>query len=138
MGEENKIKLRQSIIALLYRLSGADKQVGDEELSYILKVGEVIGVDKEEIGAIILNWDSFELDPPKNEQDRMTILYYLLFLMKTDHNISEEEINLVREFAFRLGFRSAMTDEMINIVQDHVDKNLTPEQLLSTIRKYNN
>lgn len=138
MGEEKKIKLRQSIIALLYRLSGADKQVGEDELSYIVKVGEAIGVGKEEIGAIILNRDSFELDPPKNEQDRMTILYYLLFLMKADHNISEGEINLVREFAFKLGFRSAMTDEMINIVQDHVDKNLTPEQLLSTIRKYNN
>ena len=138
MSLENDQQLRQSIVALLYKMSAVDKEVSAEELSYIVKVGSHIGVDREEVGAIILNHDTFDIQPPKNEKDRMTILYYLLFLMKADSKIDDQEVNLIREFAFKLGFRSNMTDELINTVIDNLSTNISPEILLETIRKYNN
>ena len=138
MSQEKQIRLKYSIIALLYQLSQVDGQVAESELAYILKVAEHIGVDKDEISSIFLNYDSFEITPPKNEQDRMTIFYYLLFFMKSDKNISDQEIKLVKEFAFKLGFRSTMTDELINLVSEKMDDNISPEALLETIRKYNN
>ena len=137
MKQENNT-LRHSIIALLYKLSGVDKEISEDEMRYIVQVGDHIGVDEEEISSIILNIDSFDLQIPKNERDRMSILYYLLFLMKADHKVTEEETRVIKEFAFKLGFRSTMTDEMINLVADHVNQNLSPDQLLETIKKYYN
>lgn len=138
MNLENNQSLKESIIVILYKLSGSDHKISDKELKYIFNVGKHIGIDEEEVGLIIMNHQSFSVETPKNEKDRMTILYYLLFLMKADSKIEQSEIKLVKEVSFKLGFRPAMTDELIETVLEHIDSNIPPDELLKTIRKYNN
>jgi hypothetical protein len=68
----------------------------------------------------------------------MTILYYLLFLMEIDGNVSREEEDLVKEFGLRLGFRIGLTSELIDEIRKHARTRVPPDALLEHIRKYLN
>lgn len=129
---------KRSIIALLIRLSKADNSVENKEKSYMIAVCNAIGLDYDEIPQIAENLEDYPLYPPTEEPDRMEILYYLLFQMKIDGKASEEEAKLIQEFGFKLGFNELLTQDMINVIQGHVQKRVPPEKMLEIIRKYSN
>ena len=131
-------ELKKSILALLLKLRSIDKDRDLHEMAYILKVANQLGLSEEDVLAVKSSLDSYPLNAPKNEQDRMTILYYLLFLMEIDGQITKSEEQFVQEFGFKLGFRTTLTTELIELIKEHANKKLPPEKMINQIRKYLN
>ncbi len=129
-------KYKKTLVSLLFEGMVSDSEAAEKEMAYILKVCDVLELSEAEIVDIQNNRSAYEF--PSDEKGRMTILYYLMFLMKADGKLTEEEIKLIKEYGFKLGFRSTMTDEMIIIIKEHIDKKLPPEALVDTIKKYHN
>jgi hypothetical protein len=115
--------LKKSIIALLLEF---------------LKVAQHLGMDEEAVKEIEQQRHLYKLEVPSTEKERMTILYYLLFLMDIDGEVSKEEEQLVEDFGFRLGFSTNLTSEMISVIKDHTNSKVPPEELIDKIRKYLN
>lgn len=138
MHSTNRENLSREIIALLLKLSRKDGQFDEKEFSFILQVCSAMGVAPEEMREIQISLDQYHFSAPKNEEERMTVLYYLLFCMKSDHQVSHEEIKLVQKMGFKLGFRAQLTDDLIRTVQEHSDRKLPPEKLLENLQKYMN
>ena len=135
---EQPERVRKELIALLFKMVRSDHTIDQKEWAYILQVAETLGLDEGQVHEIFSNKEIYVLHPPKSERERMTILYYLLFLMKIDGHIDQREKDLIREYGFKLGFRTAMTDEMIVLIQDHAQKKFDTELMLDKIRKYSN
>lgn len=135
---ETNTHLKKSIVALLLRLQKADTDKSLREFAYIHKVASHLGLTAEEVIDIERDLMSYPLKPPSDEKERMTILYYLLFLMDIDGNVKPEEEDLVKEFGLRLGFRMGLTTELINEVKRHATTRIPPNALLEHIRKYLN
>ena len=109
------------------------------EYVYIQKVAWSLGLSNLDVEEVIRNLDLYpDVLAPITEKERMTILYYLLFLMRVDKNVSQEEEKLVQEFGFRLGFRTALTTELIRVIKDHANSHLPPEKMIQAIKKYLN
>ena len=138
MNGTNKENKAREIIALMLRLAKEDQNFHEKEFYYILQVADSMGISPEEIREIQLNLNNYNFDPPKNESERMTVLYYLLFCMKSDREVTKEEIKLVQRVGFRLGFREQLTDDLIRTIIDHSNKSLPPEGLLDNLKKYMN
>ena len=138
MNGTNKENISREIIALMLKLAKHDKYYDEQEFYYILQVSHAMGLSAEEMRDIQLNLDNYGFKPPTTESERMTVLYYLLFCMKSDHQVKEEEIKLVQKMGFRLGFREQLTDDLIRTVSSHADKKLPPELLLESLKKYLN
>jgi RAB protein geranylgeranyltransferase component A len=68
----------------------------------------------------------------------MTILYYLLFMMRVDGVIDQQEEQLVHEAGFRLGFNEKMVDDLIHVMKTYLNKEIPPEVMLQQIKKYLN
>ena len=134
----NKEKLGRELVALLLRLSKRDKYFDEKEFVYIIQVSNAMGITIEEIKHIQSNLDLYEFNPPTNESERMTVLYYLLFCMKSDGVVKDEEVLLVQKIGFRLGFRQQLTDDLIQTVKNHASDKLPPEKLLANVKKYMN
>lgn len=134
----SKDDLKKSIIALLLRLQASDEEKHLHEFAYIHKVATHLGLSAEDVLAVEGALDQYPLHPPSNEKERMTILYYLLFLMDIDGTVTKEEEQLVEQFGMRLGFRVALTQELIEVVKSHTDRALPPEALLMRIKRYLN
>lgn len=80
--------------------------------------------------------ESIEL--PKTEQERMNVVYYLLFMLNSDRHIDDREIRFIKKVGFMLGFRSRLIEDMLECITDEPDVKIAPEKLINKIRKYMN
>ena len=133
LNERNK-----AVLAILITMSQVDQQVDQIEKQFILDVSRQLGLSLDEVETIREQPETFILRPPKSEQDRMTILYYLLFTMRVDGQIKPKEEELCHKVGFRLGFNNLMIDDLIQVMKDHPKGEVPPEKMLNEIKKYLN
>lgn len=128
----------EELLSILIQLSKADNYFDEFELTYLLKVGRHIGLSDDSVEIMIKENKVLPLTVPKDEQERMTIIYYMLFLMKVDDDVNKEERELLHHYGFKLGFSAEMIEDFIQVIINNKGANLETEALLKVIRKYQN
>lgn len=128
----------EELISALIQLSRIDNHFDEFEFTYILKVGQHLGIEDKLVEKMIKDSIDAPLNPPSGEQDRMTVLYHLLFMMKVDKKVDIHEVELIHHYGFKLGFSKNMIDDFIKLVETHLVKNIPTEEMLAIIKKYNN
>lgn len=123
---------------MLLRMQSVDREKHLHEMAYIIKVAQHLGLSERDVEDVKQSIDNYELHAPKDEAERMTILYYLLFLMEIDGKISKSEEQFVQQFGFKLGFRTTLTTELIELIKEHANRRLPPEKMIDQIRRYLN
>ena len=138
MFEEYDIEQRKSIIALLFKLAKSDNSVSNIEKLYLRDIANSLGVDSFSIDKILQNPEAYPLKVPLDERERMTILYYLLFMMRVDGRIEKGEENLIYTASFRLGFNEKLTEDLIGVMKTYLNKEIPPDLMLTLVKKYLN
>jgi|GEM_PF-5322287 len=62
----------------------------------------------------------------------------MLYLIKADQIVDQEEVDLIHHFGLKLGFREKMLDKLVEIAKENIGKGLPLEKMLNTIRQYLN
>lgn len=125
------------IIRILRSVSIADGALTHSELDLIRKVGDYYGLSSDEVDDELIT-DEPLISLPRDENDRIKILYYMLYLIKADHVVDQEEVKLIHHFGLKLGFREKMLDKLVDISKANIGKGLPLEKMLDTIRQYLN
>jgi len=128
----------EELLSALIQLSKADNYFDEFEFTYLLKVGRHIGINDEVVETMIKQSKVLPLSVPKSEKERMTILYYMLFLMKVNNIINEEEKELIHHYGFKLGFSVQMIQDFISVIEDSGHSQVKTDELLTIIKKYSN
>ncbi len=128
----------EEVLSALIKLSKADNYFDEFEFTYLLKVGKHLGIEDNRVEHLIKNVDITQLTIPQKEEDRMTIIYYMLFLMKVDTIIREEEVEVIHHYGFKLGFSAAMIDEFIALMEKNKFRKVATDDMLDIIKKYQN
>ena len=105
----------KAVFSLIYQMNIADSDFNKMESKYLVNVGNVLGLSQKEMEQVLDDPNSYNLIPPANEQERMEILYYMLFSMRIDGNISKVEEAHIYKAGLKLGFNEAMITDMINL-----------------------
>ena len=134
LGEEAK---KENILSLMMSMSEADGVIHDNEMMYILQLGFSMGLDETKIRELSGSKRS-DMFVPTSEADRMTIFYYLVFLIKVDGEISKDEKNMMHHFGLKLGFNHLMIDNIIRVVEANLGKRMHPNAILREIKKHLN
>lgn len=129
---------KQTHILTLLMLAEADGRDHENEVRFINNVAGRIGLSESDVHDIDKHPERLTFSLPETEIDRMTVLYDLLFLMKIDGDVAEEEKELIRELGVRLGFRITMLEEFIRTISNYIGQVVPPNVLLDIIRKYMN
>jgi len=135
--EMNRKDQSVQIIRVLRSLSIADGALTYSELELIRKVGDYYGLSSDEIDDELIT-DEPIIAVPNDENERIKILYYMLYLIKADQRIDKEEVDLIHHFGLKLGFREKMLDKLVDIAKENIGKGLPIEKMLNTIRQYLN
>lgn len=138
MFEEYDIEQRKGIIALLFKLAKSDNSVSNIEKLYLRDIANSIGVDSFSIDEILENPEAYPLKTSLDERERMTILYYLLFMMRVDGRIEKGEEKLIYEASFRLGFNEKLTEDLIGVMKTYLNEAIPPDVMLKQVRKHLN
>lgn len=128
----------KAIIAMLVNMAEVDNDLDLVEQQFIMDIAYQIGLNGDEIEDVFSNPDQFVLKPPKYDEERMTILYYLLFTMRIDGKIMPAEEELCYKAGLRLGFNHEMVEELIQVMKNYLYEEIPSELLLDAIRKYLN
>ncbi len=131
-------EIKKSIIKILVGLSKTDDNISDKELLFILDAAKTLNFTEEYVNTLINEANQVEIVIPKLEQERMSIIYYLLFLSKQDGQLNLAEENYIFHYGFKLGFNEAMLREMVGIFKEKHSQAIAPEELLAIIKKYLN
>ena len=126
------------LLSILIELSRSDSYFDQLELTYLLNVGQQLSMDNELVEKMIKESTKHDIKIPESEQERMSIIYYMLFLMKIDTIVSDEEKDLVHHYGFKFGFSKPMMDEFISLIESHKFKRLPPDSMLKIVKKYQN
>lgn len=129
---------KQTHILTLLMLAEADDHDHENEVRFINNVAGRIGLSESDVIEIDQHPERLTFSLPESEVDRMTVLYDLMFLMKIDGSVVEEEKELIRELGLRLGFRIDMVEEFILTMAKYIGVAVPPTELLDIIKKYMN
>jgi len=130
--------LKKATLALLMQMTVSDEQIAPIEEKYIEYVAKELSVSLLDVNDIRDNPDRFDLKPPQEEQERMTILYYLLFTMRIDGKIDKREEELCYKAALKLGFNHQMVSDLIAVIKNNKGLDLPTDSLIKEIKKYMN
>lgn len=125
------------LIRIQKALSQADGNLNEEELGFIRSAGRQMGLSIDKIQEELDSPDT-DVVLPLLEQDRMTALYYLLFLMKTDSKIHEAEEASIYRMGLKLGFRENLLRDFIELAKKHAHEQIPAEDMIEKIRVYLN
>jgi hypothetical protein len=119
-------------------LAEADDREHPNELRFINHVAGRLGMSVSEVREIDKDPTNLTFELPHTAVDRMTLMYDMLWLMKIDGAVVQDEKDLVMEIGLRLGFRQSMIEELIDVISQYIGKPVPPNALLDIIRKYSN
>ena len=130
--EKNKILLK-----LLIHVCKADKVIHEGEFSYLIYVCKSLQIDPQLIKEYAALQDVNEY-LPQTENERMEVLYHLLFAMNADNNVAPEEETIIFQLAVKLGFSEAITHDFIQLMKKHTLQEIPSGEMIKIIRKYSN
>lgn len=132
--EKNKI-----ILKLLIRVSTSDLHLQDEEVSYLTYFCKLANINTELIQTYKESTSlEEEVSLPTSEQDRMNILYHLLFVTNADSNVTSDEERAIYKMAFQLGFNENITRDFIELMKLYSIQSIPKDAMIEIIRKYSN
>jgi uncharacterized tellurite resistance protein B-like protein len=126
------------LIKILFHLAKADGEIKEQEFSYLLYVANKLRIDPEELRSLNIPENELNEILPSDEQDRMNVLYHLLFLMEADTIVDEREEKVVFHFGHLLGFSELMIKDFIHVFKKNDLDDLPPSAMLDIVRKYQN
>ncbi len=135
---ENEYDRNRATIAMLIKMVMIDNKIDPIEKKFLGNIAHQLGLLQEDITTIIENPEKFALKPPAGEEDRMRILYYLLFMMRVDGKIPPEEEKLCYKAGLRLGFNEQLTGDLIRIMKTYLGDEIPPEAMIDVVKKYLN
>ena len=136
--EERELNKKKTHLLMLLMMAEADDDDHLLEMIFISQVAARLGLDPEDVEEIDQNPQDITFVISKSESERMEILYDLLFLMKFDREVDDDEVELIHRLAFRMGFRPTMTQEMVEVMRQHIGQLVPQDALLDIVRKYMN
>jgi len=134
LSKERKLE----VVAMLIDMAGVDNKIESSESQYIAGVASQMGLKMDDITDVVKDPKSYVFKSPPDERERMTILYYLLFLTRADGVITEGEENLCYKAGLKLGFNHNLVSDLIAVMRTYITDDVPPGLMLEKVRKYLN
>ena len=120
-------------VANLIKLAKSDRELIQDEVTFIKSIAIKLGVDSSDFNKIALNVESVKDVTPVSVEVKARQFYDILTLMSIDQKADKEEEKLSRELGQKLGFTNDQVERAITITKDNLDKVITPEQIAEIV-----
>ena len=112
--------------ASIVRVALSDNIITEEEKRFINRLAILLEIEPDEADKIILNPDSYQINPPVSEIKRLERLYDLSRIVVADDIADEAELKLMNKFTIALGFQleeaKTIVEKAIKLVQSGADE----------------
>ncbi len=128
---------KENLLSVLVHLSTVDGHVSTQEMRYLEALAERMGVAIGDL-ELMISGQAQSIIVPEDEVERMTIFYYMIFLVKSDGILHREEKDILVHYGIKLGFNPLLIYDVIQVLESYIDKKMPPNAIIDQVRKYLN
>ena len=99
--------------AAIVNLAAADGPINEREEAQLKRFAMKLDIGEEEYSKVLKNPTAFPIHPNNSVEGRLERLYDLFRIIYSDHDIEEEEEELLRKYAIGLGFSPEVSEGII-------------------------
>ena len=99
--------------AAIVNLAAIDGEINEREAAQLERFARKLDINEDEYTKVIQNPTAFPIQPANSYEKRLERLHDLFTIIYSDHEIDEEEADLLRRYAIGLGFSGEMSKEII-------------------------
>lgn len=99
--------------AAIVNLAAIDGEINSKEEIQLQRFARKLDIDESEYKKVLQNPSAFPIQPPNTVERRLERLHDLFTIIYSDHDIDEEEAELLKKYAIGLGFSSETSDAII-------------------------
>jgi uncharacterized tellurite resistance protein B-like protein len=133
--DSNKVE-KLSLLSELVKLARVDKDVREIEYQFLGAIANQLGIESKDFDKIFDEY--IEFTPPIDEFNRILQLQRLILIMNIDHEISEKELNQVKEVAINMGLNFLAVEEVLTKMHEFPNKVIPPNVLIEIFMRNNN
>ena len=120
--------------AAIIRIALADGIISKEEEAFINRTAINLEIEDSEVIEIKANIDSYPINPPVSEQNRLERLYDLSRMVFADNIADDAEKNLLKRLIIGLGFAVDKVDQVIEKSFLEISKGSDEEEFIASFR----
>lgn len=124
------------ILNTLIKIAGADGEHRDEEYDLIHRVTEQLQVEPLEMEKLFVH--ELETSIPKSESQRITSFFYMLLMISADGEISQDELVLTRDLAFKLGLPDQAVNSALKKLEIYPSGNIPAKEIIDIFKVHHN
>ena len=102
-----------SHFASIVRIANVDGALGEEEKKLLKRFARKLNIVESEVKEVIKNPAKFPINPPNDADTRLERMHDLFEMIFADHEIDDEEHQLVERYAIALGYTEVLAKELI-------------------------
>ncbi|MCC8359721.1 MULTISPECIES: tellurite resistance TerB family protein [Salinimicrobium] len=99
--------------ASIVNLAAADGPINDREEAQLKRFAMKLDIQEDEYTKVLKNPNAFPIHPNNSMEGRLERLYDLFRIIYSDHDIDEEEVELLRKYAIGMGFSPQVSEGII-------------------------
>ena len=99
--------------AAIVNLAAVDGEINSREEAQLRRFADKLNIGEEEYSKILKNPTAFPIHPNNSIEGRLERLHDLFKIIYADHEIDEEEEELLRKYAIGLGFSEKVSNGII-------------------------
>ena len=120
--------------AAIIKIALADGIISKEEEAFINRTAVNLEIEDSEVIEIKANIDSYLINPPVSEQNRLERLYDLSRMVFADNIADKAEKNLLKRLVIGLGFTVDKVDQVIEKSFLEISKGSDEEEFIASFR----
>lgn len=118
----------------LLNMALADSNIDISELTLIYEMGLEKGITKSEIDELQRNIKATSVEPPKELEDKVKLLYDLCLIIWADGKVVKEEKDLLLKFIVQCKFKKEDAEEIADYLLERTKAKATLKEILDEIK----
>lgn len=127
---------KMRMLAELIRMAGADGEHRSEEYDFLQQVTETLKIDPIEMERLFNIQQQSPL--PKSEMLRIFIFSHLVMMILADGEVSEDEIQLLKELTIKLALPPQAVQEVINRLHLYLNTGFPADEIIKIFQVHHN
>ena len=111
--ESGEHKRNLAHFASIVRMASVDGAVNKEEESKLKRFARKLDITDAEYVEVIKNPTKYPMNPPNSADKRLERMHDLFEMIYVDHDIDEDELNLVEKYAIGMGYTEELAAKLI-------------------------
>ena len=113
--EHQYLTYKKNHIRNLLALARADGHMHEKEIKLLYKIGKRYGLKERQITTLIESEEKCSINIPDNHNDKMDLLYDLIWMVHADERIDKNEIDFCEDVVRQFGLKKELVKWLIKL-----------------------